>query len=88
MSQIIRGSNNSPNYLHKRKNKYKGDILMIEGKSKIIEEARSHDKNGKALEKEIRDELKRIYKIKGVQSNDNLARKKSEKSMILPPIRL
>lgn len=28
LSQLIRGSN-SPNYLNKRKNKYKGDMLMI-----------------------------------------------------------
>ena len=61
---------------------------MIEGKSKIIEEARSSEKNNKHLEKEIREELKRIYKVKGVQSIEHLPRKRSEKSMILPPIRL
>jgi NIMA (never in mitosis gene a)-related kinase len=34
-----------------RKKKVNGDILMIEGRSKIIEEARIHDRQGKNLEK-------------------------------------
>ena len=32
-----------------RKKKINGDILMIEGRSKIIEEARSNDHKGKNL---------------------------------------
>lgn len=65
-----------------RKKKISGDILMIEGRSKIIEDARN-DNRGVSLEREIRDELKRIYKVKGEQRN-----KRSEKSIILPPIKL
>jgi hypothetical protein len=33
----------------KRKNKISGDMLMIEGRSKIIEEARSNDHKGRNL---------------------------------------
>jgi hypothetical protein len=40
------------------------------------------------LEKEIREELKRIYKVRGAQSNEHLPRKRSERSMLLPPIKL
>lgn len=43
LSQILKG--NSPHLLDKRKNKYKADMLMVQGKSKIIEEARSQEKN-------------------------------------------
>lgn len=64
-----------------------GDILMIEGRSKIIEEARIHDRQGKNLEKEIREELKRIYKVKGLKSEDQ-KHKRSDRSIVLPPIKL
>lgn len=40
LSQMIRGGNSPPSI--NKKKKYKGNILMIEGKSKIIEENRSH----------------------------------------------
>ena len=41
---------------------------MIEGRSKIIEQARNDEHKGRNLEREIREELKRIYKVKGVKS--------------------
>ena len=47
--QIIRSSH-SPQLLQKKKGRNKGgDGLMIQGKSKIIEEAKGHDRNNKNL---------------------------------------
>ena len=64
----------------------KGSPLMIEGRSKIIEDARSYSKPSRQLETEIRAELSKIYKVKG-QSLDK-RNKRQEKSIVLPPIRL
>ena len=61
---------------------------MVQGKSKIIEEARSQEKNNKYLENEIKEELKRIYKIRGIKSDERLPRKISDHSTVLPPIKL
>lgn len=89
LSQVLR-SNHTPQLVEKKRNKNRGgDGLMIQGKSKIIQDARSQDnKNSKNLEREIREQLKRIYKVRGAQSNGHLNRKKSERSILLPPIRL
>ena len=40
--------------------------LMVEGRSKIIGDVRSQEKPQKSLDKEIRDELKKIYKVRQV----------------------
>lgn len=63
---------------------------MVEGRSKVIEDARSNEKINKNLDKEIRDELKRIYKVRqaGQSYDPRNAKKRSERSIILPPIRL
>lgn len=58
---------------------------MIQGKSKIIEDARNHEKNSKSLESEIKEELKRIYKVKDPKTDNKVVRKMDR---ILPPIRL
>lgn len=69
-----------------RKKKLNNDMLMIEGRSKIIEEARINDSKGRNLEREIREELKRIYKVKG--KGEEQKNKRSERSIVLPPIKL
>lgn len=49
--QIIRSSH-SPQLLEKKRGRNRGgDGLMIQGKSKIIEESKGHDRNNKNLEK-------------------------------------
>lgn len=81
------------NYIKGDRNKKKkvaNDLLMIEGRSKIIEEGRSVEKHGRNLEKQIREELKRIYKVKGVRSEEpkDQKNKRSDRSIVLPPIKL
>lgn len=75
----------------KKKNRIGNDGLMIEGRSKVIEDVRSHDKVNRYMDKELREELKRIYKVRHAgQSYDSKSQKnnKMERSIILPPIRL
>lgn len=87
---------NLPQGLHhsidrKRKKNTSNLGLMIEGRSKMLEQARIQDKQlSRNLEKQIKDELKKIYKVRQVgQSYDpRNAKKKSERSIILPPIKL
>ena len=84
ISQILHGP-------EKKKRKGKDSHgLMIEGKSKIIEDARSQEKGSKNIDKEIRDELKRIYKVRqvGHSYDPRIGKKKSAHSILLPPIRL
>ena len=87
LSQIIKGNPRSPSIMERKHKRNIGNSLMIEGKSKMIEEARSYEKNDRHLEKEIKEELKRIYKVKGVKSDDRLPRRE-QRGNILPPIRL
>ena len=70
-----------------RKKKISGDVLMIEGRSKMIEDVRSSDSKGRNLEREIREELKRIYKVKGTIESKS-RNKRSERSIMLPPIKM
>jgi hypothetical protein len=66
------------------------DGLVIEGRSKIIEDVRNQEKVNRHIDREIREELKRIYKIRQVgQSYDQRkAKKRSVRSIVLPPIRI
>ena len=63
----------------KRKGKGKGSNggLMIEGRSKIIEDARSQEKGTRNIDKEIKEELKRIYKVRQVGHSYDPRKKKS-----------
>lgn len=58
----------NPMLENKKRNRSKGEGLMVEGKSKIIEEARNHEKYYNNEEKEINRQLRRIYLLKDVKS--------------------
>lgn len=62
---------------------------MVEGRSKMIGDVKSQEKPVRNLDREIKEELKRIYKVRNVgKSYDNRQIKRSDRSVILPPIKL
>ena len=62
---------------------------MIEGRSKVIADVKSQEKPARNLDREIKEELKRIYKVRNVgKSYDHRQIKRSDRSVILPPIKL
>ena len=73
----------------RRRNPNENNVLIIEGRSKIIGDIKSQEKAPKNLDREIKEELKRIYKVRNVgRSHDQRQLKRSDRSVVLPPIKL